>query len=253
MSKTALTILAHPDDAEFTCAGTLKLLHDRGWNIHIATMTPGDCGSAELSREDISSVRREEAATAAGKLEGEYHCLECDDVFIMYDRETLLKVVELIRRVKPDIVFTASPEDYFVDHENTARLAWTGCFACGIPNVETAPAEPHEKVPHLYYVDPMEGKDKYGTTIDPGFYIDISSSIDTKEEMLCCHDSQRSWLMKHHGMDKYTAIMKDFAASRGEVIGIDYAEGFRQHLGHGFPQNNILATELSEFSRLKGE
>ncbi len=56
--KTVLSLLAHPDDAEFMCAGTLALLHDRGWDIHIATMTPGDCGSAELGREEISRIRR---------------------------------------------------------------------------------------------------------------------------------------------------------------------------------------------------
>ena len=40
----ALAILAHPDDAEFLCAGTLvRLACERGWSIHIATMTPGDC------------------------------------------------------------------------------------------------------------------------------------------------------------------------------------------------------------------
>ncbi|MFW5996393.1 MAG: PIG-L deacetylase family protein [Verrucomicrobiota bacterium] len=253
MSKTALTILAHPDDAEFTCAGTLKLLHDQGWDIHIATMTPGDAGSAEHSREEISTIRRQEAAAAAAKLNGEYHCLECSDVFIMYDSDSLLKVVEVIRRVKPDVVFTASPEDYFVDHENTSRLAWTACFACGIPNVETPGVEPHDKIPHLYYVDAMEGKDKYGKSITPAFYVDISSSLDMKEEMLCCHDSQRSWLMKHHGMDKYTAIMKEFAAQRGGEIKADYAEGFRQHLGHGFPQENILTTEIPNTICEKGD
>jgi N-acetylglucosamine malate deacetylase 1 len=43
-NKTVLCIGAHPDDAEFLCAGTLALLHERGWQIHIATVTPGDCG-----------------------------------------------------------------------------------------------------------------------------------------------------------------------------------------------------------------
>jgi LmbE family N-acetylglucosaminyl deacetylase len=45
-NKTALSIIAHPDDVEFVCAGALALLKQKGWDIHIATMTPGDCGSA---------------------------------------------------------------------------------------------------------------------------------------------------------------------------------------------------------------
>jgi len=42
--KTVLSFGAHPDDAEFFCVGTLALLHKKGWQIHTATMTPGDCG-----------------------------------------------------------------------------------------------------------------------------------------------------------------------------------------------------------------
>lgn len=47
-SKTVLCIVAHPDDAEFQCAGTLALLAKKGWKIAMATMTPGQAGSAEL-------------------------------------------------------------------------------------------------------------------------------------------------------------------------------------------------------------
>ncbi|UCD50593.1 MAG: PIG-L family deacetylase, partial [Phycisphaerales bacterium] len=83
-NKTLLCIGAHPDDAEFLCAGTLTLLHQRGWQIHIATMTPGDCGTTEHTREEISRIRKAEAAKAIALLDGTYHCLECDDVLIMY-------------------------------------------------------------------------------------------------------------------------------------------------------------------------
>ena len=59
MNTTALAILAHPDDAEFLCAGTLvRLRKEKGWTIHIATMTPGDCGSAEHNPEEIARIRR---------------------------------------------------------------------------------------------------------------------------------------------------------------------------------------------------
>ena len=80
-NKIVLSIQAHPDDAEFTCAGTLALLQKKGWQVHIATMTPGDCGSATLNRAEISNIRKQEAANAAKLLDGQYHCLECEDVF----------------------------------------------------------------------------------------------------------------------------------------------------------------------------
>ena len=244
--KTILGLFAHPDDAEFMCAGTMALLHKKGWQIHIATMAPGDCGTVEYSREEISRIRRAEAAKSASILDGSYHCLECGDVFIMYDRPTLLKAIELVRKVQPAIVFTLSPSDYMVDHEMASRLAQTACFAGGVVNIETAGAEPFEPVPYLYYLDPVEGKDNFGAEVKAGTIVDITSVMETKEKMLCCHESQRNWLLKHHGIDDYVITMKKLGEQRGREINSRFAEGFRQHLGHAYPQDNILKAELGE-------
>ena len=164
----------------------------------------------------------------------------------MYDRPTLLKTIELVREVRPSLVFTTSPSDYMVDHEMASKLAQTACFACGVVNVETPGAEPFEPVPHLYYMDPPEQKDILGTEITPGIIVDITSVMETKEKMLCCHESQRHWLMTHHGMDEYVNIMKAGSHKRGQQINTPFAEGFRQHLGHAYPQGNILKAELGD-------
>jgi LmbE family N-acetylglucosaminyl deacetylase len=239
MNQTVLGIFAHPDDAELMCAGTLSLLAKLGWSVHIATMTPGDKGSAELSRREISAIRKAEATKSAAILGGTYHCLECDDAYIMYDRETINKATALIRKVRPAIVFTASPNDYMIDHEITSLVVQTACFTTGIKNMEVA-EEPYESVPYLYYVDPLEGKDKFGNPVIPSFYVDITNGMKNKEEMLACHASQREWLRKHHKIDEYILAMKRFAEQQGKAINAPYAEGFRQHLGHGYPQQNIL-------------
>ena len=244
--KTILSLGAHPDDAEFMCAGTLALLHNKGWDVHIATMTPGDCGTVEYNREEISRIRKAEAAESAKILHGGYHCLECDDAFIMYDRPTLMKAIELLRKVRPTIVITTSPSDYMVDHEMASRIAQTACFDCGIVNIETTGAEPFEPTPYLYYMDPVEGKDNFGTEIKAGTIVDITDVMDTKEKMLCCHESQRNWLLKHHGIDDYVNSMKKLGEKRGREINTDFAEGFRQHLGHAYPQDNILKAELGD-------
>jgi len=243
-NKTVLAFLCHPDDCEFDCAGTLALLKQAGWDVHIATMTPGDGGSATLGRQEISAIRRKEAANAAAVLDGQYHCNELEDVFVMYDKPSLLKTIEIIRKVRPTVVFTNSPQDYFIDHENTSHLVRTACFSCGIPNVETPGVRPYDFVPYLYYADAMEGKDIFGKAINPSVYVDITSVITTKEKMLCCHKSQREWLLAHHGMDEYIESMKRHAQKRGNEVNCKYAEGFRQHLGHSYPQDNILKTEL---------
>ena len=249
-SKVALSFCAHPDDAEFFCAGTLALLQQKGWQIHISTMTPGDCGTIEYTREEISIIRRAEAAKAAAILDGQYHCLESNDIFIMYDRPTLLKSIELVRKLKPAIVFALSPEDYMVDHTTAGKLAMTACFAGGVRNIEIEGAQSFEPVPYLYYMDPSEGKDTFGKKVQPQMVVDISSAFETKEKMLCCHESQRNWLKAHHNMDEYVESMKRWSMSRGSMIGTRYAEGFRQHMGHAYPQDNILKNELGELVHL---
>ena len=250
MKKIALGIFAHPDDAELMCTGTLSLLKKAGWSVHIATMAPGDKGSAVYSREELSRIRKSEAAKSVGLIGGIYHCLEFEDVYILYSKETINKTTALIRKIHPTIVFTASPVDYMVDHEMTSLIVQTACFSSGIKNMEIS-EEPFEPVPYLFYSDAMEGKDKYGKPIQPSIFVDITSEMHVKEEMLKCHESQRNWLMEHHKMDEYIHSMKRFSEKRGNEIKVKYAEGFRQHLGHGYPQENLLKDVLGTFVILK--
>src|SRR5437660_5978666 len=85
LMAVVLSVLAHPDDAEFLCAGTLaRLVREHGWQAHIASMTPGDCGSAELPPDEIARVRRAEGAAAAARIGATYHCLEERDLLIFY-------------------------------------------------------------------------------------------------------------------------------------------------------------------------
>ena len=245
MEKIVLGIFAHPDDAEIMCAGTLSLLKKAGWIIHIATMAPGDKGTTEYSREDISRIRKSEATTAAKLLDATYHCLEFEDVYIMYDRDSINKTTSLIREIRPSIVFTHSPNDYMIDHETTSKIVQTACFSTGIKNLEINEA-PFEPVPYLYYCDSMEAKDIFGRPIHTSIFVDITSEISMKEKMLACHVSQRNWLLSHHKMDEYILSMKRFGEQRGKEINAKYAEGFRQHLGHSYPQNNILKDILVE-------
>jgi LmbE family N-acetylglucosaminyl deacetylase len=135
-----------------------------------------------------------------------------------------------------------------VDHDTASRLAQTACFCCGVVNIETPGLSPFEPIPHLYYADPVEGKDKFGEEIQPGVIVDIGGAMETKERMLCCHESQRDWLLKHHGMDEYVSMMRSFAGKRGRQIGREYGEGFRQHLGHAYPQDCILEKELGDLA-----
>jgi hypothetical protein len=132
-----------------------------------------------------------------------------------------------------------------VDHELTSMIVQTACFSSGIKNMEVDEI-PYEPVPFLYYCDPMEGKDIFGKKVIPSRYVDISSEIVIKEKMLARHESQRNWLLTHHKIDEYILAMKRFSSERGMEAGISFAEGFRQHLGHSFPQTDILKEVLGE-------
>jgi LmbE family N-acetylglucosaminyl deacetylase len=182
-------------------------------------------------------------------LEAKYHCLECDDIFILYDRPTLVKAIKLIRQVEPAVVFTMSPQDYMIDHEMTSEVVRTACFSAGIANIKTRGVAPFLKIPHVYYFDPIEGKDKFGTYLKASTIVDISTTMGIKEKMFRCHASQQSWLKAHHEVDDYiNSSLKGLSAKRGKEIGVTYGEGFRQHLGHAYPQDNILIQELGDLA-----
>jgi LmbE family N-acetylglucosaminyl deacetylase len=238
-----LAIHAHPDDVEFQCAGTLALLRQAGCQISIVTMTAGDCGSAELSPEEISAVRRREARSSAQLIGADYACLEFSDLLITINDDARRRVTECLRRAHPDIILTAPPIDYMSDHEMTSRLVRDAAFIAPIKNFSThqwEPASPTGHVPHLYYVDPIEGMDYFGDPVTPEFYVDITSSYAIKRRMLACHESQRGWLLKQHGIDEYLNKMDEWCSRRGREIGTSYAEAFRQHRGHPYPQDNLL-------------
>lgn len=243
-----LAIHAHPDDIELQCAGTLGLLKDRGHEIVYCTMTAGDLGSMELSRKEIAAVRRGEAEAAAKLLGADYLCGEFADLAIFNNDESRRKVTEIIRTARPAIVITAPPQDYHCDHEATSQLVRDACFSATVPNYRTHqwdPAPPLDHIPHLYYVDPIEGTDYFGTPMNPEFIVDVSAKIDLKLEMLACHASQREWLRAIHGMDEYLDSCRRWSAARGQEIGAEYGEGYRQHKGHPFPHDNLLLELLT--------
>jgi LmbE family N-acetylglucosaminyl deacetylase len=240
VNKTALSFLAHPDDAEFLCGGTLMRLREAGWEVHIATATAGDGGTMTEDRWSISAIRTKEGKRAAELIGAKYHCLDERDIFVVYDKPTIQKTLDLFRSIAPSLVFTHAAKDYMMDHENVSMLARSASFAYAIPNVSSLPRPAHAAVPHLYYCDPVGGVDPYGKTVEPTTFVDVTAQTDRKADMLAAHASQREWLRAHHGMDEYLDAMRRHSASRGKEIGVKYAEGFVQHRGHSYPESDLL-------------
>ncbi len=247
-----LAIHAHPDDSEFQCVGTLALLAEAGCHLSLATMTPGDCGSSDRDAEAIAAVRREEARASAALIGADSTCLEFRDLAIFDDDESRRRVVEALRRARPDVVLTAPPADYLCDHEATSRLVRDACFAASLPNYKTRQWEPAPSlagIPHLYFMDAIEGTDRDGRPVPAGFLVDVSRVAGLKRRMLACHASQRDWLMKQHGIDEYLGAQARWGARRGAEIGVDHAEAFRQYLGHAYPKDNRLLALIGQDGR----
>lgn len=240
--RVALSLLAHPDDAEILCAGTLIRLAESGWEIHIATVANGHGGSMTLPGHAIAEVRRKEGIAAAQLIGATYHCLDEPDVEVIFDKETNRKVIDLVRRIAPSLMFTHPRHDYMLDHEQVHLLARGAAFSYSIPNASESPLVEGSMIPWLYYCDPIEGNDPYtGEPVTPTTCVDITNHIDRKTEMLACHASQRDWLRAHHGMDEYVDAMRRHSAMRGAQVGVGYAEGFVRHRGHPYPQTDLLA------------
>jgi LmbE family N-acetylglucosaminyl deacetylase len=239
--RVALSLLAHPDDAEILCAGTLVRLADAGWQIHIAAVAAGDCGTTMHSRAAIAGKRWQEGVDGAAKIGATYHCLGEPDLQVVFDKPTNRKAIDLLRRVAPTLLFTHARHDYMLDHEQTHLLARGAAFGYSAPNASELPLIEGSAIPWLYYCDPVEGRDPYtGERVRPTTLIDVTSQMERKAEMLACHASQREWLRAHHGMDEYLDAMRRFGAERGGEIGVEFAEAFVQHRGHPYPQTDLL-------------
>lgn len=253
--RRVLAVGAHPDDVEFMCSGTLKLLKEKGCEISLLVLANGDCGAMDQPPERIMRTRRAEALEAASMLGADFHNAGEYDLQIAFDNPTRNTVTEHVRRVRPDIVFTHPHEDYMVDHEVTSRLVRMACFAAPVPNYFTgfdSPQPPAAHIPYLYYWSPLDGCTIYGDFVEQRVHVDVGSVMAFKVAMLSCHRSQRDWLKRQHGMDEYVEIMRRTARLYGKAAGFEYAEGFNQHRGNAYPRDNVLGDILGDLVREKG-
>ncbi|MBP1665726.1 MAG: hypothetical protein H6Q23_586 [Bacteroidetes bacterium] len=246
-NKVVLSINAHPDDAEAWNAGVLKLLKDKGYKIVIATMTGGDLGGCNMDMQETARVRFEEAKKAAAVLDAEYYTLGGVDGFLFDSKEVRLKTISLMRKVRAGIVFTHLPNDYHTDHRTTANIVESAAMVASLDPVPVK-EKPLDVTPLLYHSSPLTLSDPLGSLINPPhFYVDITSVIETKKEMLSYHISQID-LMKHmHKIDDFFGYVLEGNRNYGKMAGVRYAEVYWQHLGGGFQKDPQIQEDLSEF------
>lgn len=223
--ERAMVIMAHPDDPEFSCAGTVARWAKAGTEVCYVLCTSGDVGIAEagMTKEKAAEIREAEERDAARILGvKEVVFIGEPDGMLEATLELRKKLVREIRRFKPEVVITGDPtvvwaSDRYInhpDHRAAATAALDATFpAAGQPNLfeelEDEGLSAHK--PRKVYVT---------TWGDVDIYVNISETIDQKVDALRAHKSQ----MKDNDPEER---IKGWAAERGKGKEMEYAEAFR--------------------------
>lgn len=132
--RRILVFGAHPDD-ELTMAPTMAMLAQRGVEVYICIATNGSEGYPRPEwRDTIVTMRAEEMANA-DRLIGttERICIGADDMALTNDKATFKRFIEVIRRVRPEVIFTHGPHDMHRDHLATHALSIEAAWQAGNP------------------------------------------------------------------------------------------------------------------------
>lgn len=217
-----LAIVAHPDDIEMACAGTLAKYAQAGHDVVMCNLCDGALGG-NMPKAELADIRAKEGADAAAVIGATYIPAVFEDLDIYPTKEARQKVADIIREARPDFIITHPPVDYAPDHTITSELIFASSFLATLPNygssesveaLEAGPAVP------IFYMEASGGHE-----FRPTIWVDISETFELKKRMLECHDSQVSWLKKWRGMD-IVAKMEAQALYRGSQSGVKYAEVF---------------------------
>ena len=132
-----LAIGAHPDDVELGCGGTLALLARRGKRVGIAHLTRGEAGT----RGTVAERRREAERAAAALGAEELEFLDCGDGALRTGAAEEDALIDLLRRLRPELVLGPPPCDRHPDHGRACRLVEDACFYAGLAS--RGRGEPH--------------------------------------------------------------------------------------------------------------
>ena len=224
-NERVLAVVAHPDDAELLCAGTLARARTGGAAIGVCVLCQGDKGQPAKPIPNLAAVRRRETTDAARLLGAELFCATVPDGTLADVGATRLKLTAIFRRFRPTLVLAHAPEDYHPDHRAAAALAEAASWYCASRGYK-AGAAPLAEPPALWWMDTINM-----SGFEPGFFVDVSPYLTLKEQMLACHRSQ---LARGKGKDfaPLVDLMRQQCHARGSQSGASAAEAFRAH--HAF-------------------
>ena len=214
-----LAIAAHRDDVEQTCGGTLLRMRAQGLRTAILDLTRGEAGTRGSAAE-----REAEAAEAAKILGvGWREALDIPDGQVENTYENRLKIVEVLRRVRPRVVILPYWAGRHPDHYTTATLGYEACFLSGLAKLDTgaAPHRPFKIVYASLYAD-----------VRPSFVVDIGPYIEDRHRALMAYRSQYANQQAGSGLFVPEEEIRErtFAEARhyGLLAGVTYGEPFVQ-------------------------
>ena len=214
-----LAIAAHRDDVEQTCGGTLLRMAARGLRTAILDLTQGEAGTRG-SAED----RAREADEAAGLLGvGWRQALDLPDGAVENTLENRLKIVRVLRLVRPRVLILPYWQARHPDHAAVAALGYEACFLSGLAKVETgtSPHRPFKIVYASLYAD-----------VRPSFIVDITPFIEQRHAALMAYRSQYANQAAGGGLFVPEEEIRErtFAEARhyGLLAGVRYGEPFVQ-------------------------
>jgi bacillithiol biosynthesis deacetylase BshB1 len=214
-----LAIAAHRDDVEQTCGGTLLRMRSLGVSTAILDLTQGEAGTRG-SAED----RAAEAAAAARILGVQWReALDIPDGRVENTWDNRLKVVEVLRRVRPRVVILPYWTGRHPDHYTTSTLGYEACFLSGLAKIETG-TSPHRPFKIIYaslYAD-----------VRPTFVVDITAFAEQRLQSLLAYRSQYASQSQGAGLFVPEEEIRErtLAEARhyGLLAGVRYAEPFVQ-------------------------
>ena len=221
--ERVLAVVAHPDDAELLCAGTLARAKKDGAAIAICVMCRGDKGQPSEKVSNLAGKRRKEMTASADVLGAKLFLSGNRDGTLMDSTSERLRLVETYRQFRPTLVLAHAPEDYHPDHRAASVLAEAASWFCASRGHKTRSVAMNSP-PGLWWMDTM---DMSGFT--PGFFVDIGEFVSLKAQMLACHQSQ----LQRGGDPDFSPLvelMRLQFRTRGMQGGVEAAEAFRVYL-----------------------
>lgn len=225
MKLDILAFGVHPDDIELSCAGTLLIEKDRGGKVGVIDLTRGELGTRGTAET------REQEATESARILGldVRDNLEMADGFFENNKEHQLKIIETIRKYKPEIVLCNAPDDRHPDHGRAAKLVEEAAFLSGLRRIETSSEGTNQEAWRPKYVFNYI-QDKY---FQPDFVVDITAVIEKKKEAIRAFKTQFFSKDDKSGDPQTYISSPEFfnsivnrSAMWGKMVGVQHAEGF---------------------------